>query len=130
MRRDRSRARTTSSPSSSPRCASWPGQRGSSRGPSSTRSSTTSSSTRPARSRSRTLVLLGDAVQLAQVSQGTHPGGSGASVLEHLLGDAQTIPEDRGLFLERSFRMHPDVCRYISDAFYDSRLEAAEECAR
>ena len=76
----------------------------------------------------RTLVLLGDPVQLAQVSQGTHPGGSGASVLEHLLGDAQTIPEDRGLFLEHSFRMHPDVCRYISDAFYDSRLEAAEEC--
>ncbi len=69
-------------------------------------------------------------MQLAQVSQGTHPGGSGASVLEHLLGDAQTIPEDRGLFLEHSFRMHPDVCRYISDAFYDSRLEAAEECAR
>jgi predicted RecB family nuclease len=77
----------------------------------------------------RTLVLLGDPVQLAQVSQGTHPGGSGASVLEHLLGDAQTIPEDRGLFLEHSFRMHPDVCRYISDAFYDSRLEAAAECA-
>ncbi len=76
----------------------------------------------------RTLVLLGDPVQLAQVSQGTHPGGSGASVLEHLLGDAQTIPEDRGLFLERSFRMHPDVCRYISDAFYESRLEAAEGC--
>jgi predicted RecB family nuclease len=78
----------------------------------------------------RTLVLLGDPVQLAQVSQGTHPGGSGASVLEHLLGDAQTIPEDRGLFLERSYRMHPDVCRYISDAFYESRLEAAEGCER
>jgi superfamily I DNA and/or RNA helicase len=46
----------------------------------------------------------------------------------HLLGDEQTIPEDRGLFLERSFRMHPDVCRYVSDAFYESRLEAAEGC--
>jgi superfamily I DNA and/or RNA helicase len=78
----------------------------------------------------RTLVLLGDPIQLAQVSQGTHPGGSGASVLEHLLGDAQTIPEDRGLFLERSYRMHPDVCRYISDAFYESRLEPAEGCER
>ena len=76
----------------------------------------------------RTLVLLGDPVQLAQVSQGTHPGGSGASVLEHLLGDAQTIPEHRGLFLEHSFRMHPDVCRYISDAFYESRLEPAAGC--
>ncbi|HMI99532.1 MAG TPA: TM0106 family RecB-like putative nuclease [Gaiellaceae bacterium] len=78
----------------------------------------------------RTLVLLGDPVQLAQVSQGTHPGGSGASVLEHLLGDAQTIPVDRGLFLDRSFRMHPDVCRYISDAFYESRLEPADGCER
>ncbi len=76
----------------------------------------------------RTLVLLGDPLQLAQVSQGTHPGGSGASVLVHLLGDEQTIPEDRGLFLQRSFRMHPDVCEYVSDAFYESRLEAAAGC--
>jgi uncharacterized protein len=73
----------------------------------------------------RTLVLLGDPLQLAQVTQGLHPDGSGASVLEHLLGDAQTIPEDRGLFLERSWRMHPDVCRFVSDAFYESRLEPA-----
>ena len=35
-----------------------------------------------------------------------------------------------GLFLERSYRMHPDVCRYISDAFYESRLEPAEGCER
>jgi uncharacterized protein len=78
----------------------------------------------------RTLVLLGDPLQLAQVTQGTHPDGAGASVLEHLLGDAQTIPEDRGLFLERSWRMHPDVCRFISDAFYESRLESAPGCER
>jgi uncharacterized protein len=58
-------------------------------------------------------------VQLAQVSQAVHPSGSGCSVLEHLLGDAQTIPEDRGLFLERSWRMHPDVCRFVSEAFYE-----------
>ena len=44
----------------------------------------------------RTLVLLGDPLQLAQVTQGLHPEGSGASVLEHLLGEHQTIPEDRG----------------------------------
>ena len=41
--------------------------------------------------------------------------GSGASVLEHLLGDDATIPQDRGLFLEQTRRMHPDVCRFISD---------------
>jgi superfamily I DNA and/or RNA helicase len=33
-----------------------------------------------------------------------------------------------GLFLERSFRMHPDVCRYISSAFYEDRLESAPGC--
>jgi predicted RecB family nuclease len=78
----------------------------------------------------RTLVLLGDPLQLAQVTQGVHPDGSGASVLEHLLGEAQTIPEDRGLFLERSHRMHPDVCAFVSDAFYESRLASAEGCER
>jgi hypothetical protein len=40
-------------------------------------------------------------VQLAQVTQCTHPPGTGASVIERLLAGAQTIPPDRGLFLER-----------------------------
>jgi len=70
----------------------------------------------------RNLVLLGDPLQLGQVLQGSHPEGASASVLEHLLGDAGTIPEDRGIFLERTFRLHPDVCRYISEAFYEERL--------
>jgi predicted RecB family nuclease len=76
----------------------------------------------------RTLVLLGDPVQLAQVTQGIHPAGAGVSVLKHLLQERPTVPEDRGLFLERSFRMHPDVCRYISSAFYEDRLESAPGC--
>ena len=49
----------------------------------------------------RSLILLGDPLQLAQVTQGVHPPGSGASVLEHLLGEHDTIPEDRGVFLEQ-----------------------------
>jgi uncharacterized protein len=77
----------------------------------------------------RTIVLLGDPVQLAQVTQGVHPGDAGRSVLAHLLGDRATVAEDMGLFLERSFRMHPDVCRYVSDAFYEGRLYSAEDCA-
>ncbi|MDQ3890384.1 MAG: TM0106 family RecB-like putative nuclease [Actinomycetota bacterium] len=76
----------------------------------------------------RNLILLGDPLQLAQVVQGIHPGASGASVLAHLLGDSSTIPEGRGLFLERTFRMHPDVSRFVSNAFYEGRLESAEEC--
>jgi len=77
----------------------------------------------------RRVVLLGDPLQLAQVSQAVHPGTSGSSVLEHLLGTDATIPPDRGLFLEHTWRMHPDVCRFISEVVYDGRLESAPECA-
>ena len=78
----------------------------------------------------RNVILLGDPLQLAQVSQGVHPTGTGASVLEHLLGDAPTIPEDRGVFLERSFRMHPDVSAFISEIVYAGRLHSDDSAAR
>ena len=76
----------------------------------------------------RNLVLVGDPQQLDQVIQGTHPAGSDASVLRHLIGDEQTIPPDRGLFLEQTYRLHPDVCAYISDEFYEGRLRPAPVC--
>ena len=75
------------------------------------------------------LVLLGDPLQLAQVTQGVHPDGSGASVLEHVLGEHETIPEDMGVFLEETRRMHPEVCRFVSEAFYEGRLGSIPECA-
>jgi predicted RecB family nuclease len=78
----------------------------------------------------RNVILLGDPLQLAQVSQGTHPPGTEASVLEHLLGEHATIPPDRGVFLERTRRMHSDVCRFISEVVYESRLEGIPELAR
>jgi uncharacterized protein len=78
----------------------------------------------------RNVVLLGDPLQLAQVSQGTHPEGTGASVLEHLLGEEPTIPESRGVFLEHSWRMHPDVCAFVSEVVYAGRLDSAEQCRR
>jgi uncharacterized protein len=77
----------------------------------------------------RSVILLGDPLQLAQVSQGVHPPGSGASVLEHLLAEHGTIPEDRGIFLTQTRRMHPAVCTYVSEAFYEGRLDAIPECA-
>jgi uncharacterized protein len=78
----------------------------------------------------RNVVLLGDPQQLPHVRQGTHPAGAGCSVLEHLLGDHQTVPEDRGIFLARSWRMHPAVCRFVSSLAYDGRLESADGCDR
>jgi superfamily I DNA and/or RNA helicase len=32
------------------------------------------------------------------------------------------IPADRGVFLSETRRLHPDLCRYVSQAFYESRL--------
>jgi predicted RecB family nuclease len=78
----------------------------------------------------RNLILLGDPQQLAQVGQAVHPPGAGASVLEHLLGDDTTIPPERGLFIDETRRMHPDVCRFISAAIYEDRLESFAACAR
>jgi hypothetical protein len=70
----------------------------------------------------RNVVLVGDPQQLGQVLQGSHPAGSEASVLEHLLAGDATIAPERGLFLERTLRLHPDVCEYISEEFYERRL--------
>ena len=77
----------------------------------------------------RNLVLVGDPLQLAQVLQGSHPDGAEASVLTHLLGADATIPEDRGLFLESTLRLHPDVCGYISEEFYECRLRPDPKCS-
>jgi len=78
----------------------------------------------------RNAVLLGDPLQLAHVSLGTHPEGAGASVLEHLLAEHGTVPEDRGVFLDRTFRMHPALCEFVSAMVYDGRLCSAASCAR
>jgi uncharacterized protein len=74
------------------------------------------------------IVLLGDPQQLAQPSKGAHPPGAGVSALEHLLGDHATIPADRGLFLATTWRLHPAVCDFVSDAFYEGRLEPDPAC--
>lgn len=75
----------------------------------------------------RNLVLVGDQMQLAQPTQGVHPGESGLSCLEYLLQGHQTIPADLGIFLGVSYRMQPDVCRFISEAYYEGRLASAEQ---
>lgn len=73
------------------------------------------------------IVLLGDQMQLGQPIQGDHPGESGLSSLEFLLEGRATIPPDRGVFLNTSWRMHPDVCDFISEAIYEGRLKSEEK---
>lgn len=76
--------------------------------------------------RARNIILLGDQMQLGQPIQGVHPGRSGESVLEYLLDGRATIPPSEGVFLPVTYRMHPAVCRFISDAVYDGRLRCAD----
>ena len=69
------------------------------------------------------IVLLGDPQQLDQPQRGTHPPGAERSALAHVLGTSATIPPERGLFLERTWRLHPVLCAFTSEVFYDDRLE-------
>jgi predicted RecB family nuclease len=71
----------------------------------------------------KNIVLLGDQMQLSQPVQGTHPGRSGDSALDWLLDGAATIAPDCGIFLATTWRMHPAVCAFISQAVYDGRLQ-------
>lgn len=74
----------------------------------------------------RNVVLVGDPNQLPQVIQGAHPHPANLSCLDWMLDGATTIAPDRGLFLPVTRRMHPALCRYISDQFYEGRLSAHE----
>lgn len=76
------------------------------------------------------LILLGDPLQLSQVTQAVHPGGGGRSALGHVIGDEVILPENRGVFIEHTRRMHPDICRFISDQLYEGRLFWHENCER
>jgi uncharacterized protein len=78
----------------------------------------------------KNIVLLGDQMQLSQPVQGVHPGESGLSVLDYLLKGEATIARERGIFLGVTWRMHPDICRFISDAVYDGRLTSESIAAR
>jgi uncharacterized protein len=75
-------------------------------------------------------VLLGDPQQLDQPTKGSHPPGAGRSALGHLLADPAGLEPDRatiapheGLFLDRTWRLHPAICDYTSAAFYEGRLD-------
>lgn len=71
------------------------------------------------------LILLGDQNQLPMPTQGTHPGESGLSSLVYLLRGHTVVPPDLGVFLGTTYRLHPDVCHFISESFYEGKLQSA-----
>jgi predicted RecB family nuclease len=76
----------------------------------------------------RKIVLLGDPAQLSQIAHASHPGDVGLSVLEYLLANEPTVSPERGVFLTTSWRMHGDVCRFVSEMSYRARLHEHPTC--
>jgi hypothetical protein len=70
------------------------------------------------------VVLLGDPRQLEQPTQGSHPEGTEVSALDHLLNGRQTIGDHEGLFLDQTWRLHPSICAFTSELFYEARLHS------
>jgi uncharacterized protein len=68
------------------------------------------------------VVLLGDPQQLDQPQRGIQPPGAEVSALAHLLNGRATIAADQGVFLSETRRLHPDVCAFTSELFYEGRL--------
>ncbi|MGO0578159.1 TM0106 family RecB-like putative nuclease [Ornithinimicrobium panacihumi] len=74
----------------------------------------------------KALVMLGDPQQLRSPTQATHPYGSGVSALEHLMEGRETIDPARGIFLDKTWRMHPDITGFVSELAYEGRLRSEE----
>jgi predicted RecB family nuclease len=70
----------------------------------------------------KNVVLLGDPQQLERPLKGSHPDGAEKSALEHLLDGRKTISEDMGFLLPKTWRLHPKICAFTSELFYEERL--------
>lgn len=74
-------------------------------------------------------VLVGYDQQIEMPYRGPHPRGSGKSCLCYVVGDGVvTLPPDRGFFLEQSYQMTQNLCKFVSSTFYDGLLSPALEC--
>ena len=78
----------------------------------------------------KNLVLLGDPQQLKQPQKGSHPEGTEVSALEHILQGEKTMLPEQGVFLDKTWRMHPAINNYISELFYESRLQPMPQNAQ
>ena len=67
------------------------------------------------------LVLLGDPQQLPQVTRNA-PRGIGRFRPGAPSRGHDTIPPDRGVLLDVTWRLHPDVCDFVSEHSYEGKL--------
>ena len=78
----------------------------------------------------RNLLLLGDPQQLPQVTQGRHPEPVDRSALGWLVDGHDTLHDELGYFLARTWRMHPVLTAAVSRLSYEDRLTAVPQTAQ
>ena len=71
----------------------------------------------------KNIILIGDQMQLSSPISAVHPGESGKSLPEFLLEDHDTIRPNKGVFIDKTRRLHPKLCNFTSENFYDGRLK-------
>ncbi|MCW5631928.1 MAG: TM0106 family RecB-like putative nuclease [Rubrivivax sp.] len=77
------------------------------------------------------LVMLGDPQQLEQPQRGAHEEGADVAALVHLIGAGKaTLDEEQGLFLDSTYRLHPAICTFTSEMYYEGRLSPASGLER
>ena len=69
-------------------------------------------------------IFLGDPMQLEMPTQAIHEHDSGRACLSYFVRDRATVSPEFGVFLDTSRRMHPKICQFISENFYDGRLKS------
>jgi predicted RecB family nuclease len=72
----------------------------------------------------KNIILLGDPQQLQQPQKAAHPEGADVAALTHLLDGHKTMPDNKGIFLTFTRRLHPRIKDFTSELFYDSRLQS------
>jgi uncharacterized protein len=70
------------------------------------------------------LLLLGDPQQLPQVSAAQHPEPVDRAALDWLAHGHDTLLAELGYFLDRTYRMRPELTAIVSHLAYDDRLRA------
>ena len=71
----------------------------------------------------KNLILVGDPKQLPQVKKGMQPNKNDFSTLQYLIGEKNVVSEDKGIFLNTTYRLHPEINGFVSSFFYDKLLK-------
>ena len=72
---------------------------------------------------SKNIILVGDHMQLPKPKTGKQEGNASLSPVEYIMEDKNTIADSRGIFLNKTYRMHDNISNYISENFYENRLK-------